>query len=225
MRERGAPDTSHGTRGDYSRIRDDEYEGKEVEREGTKKYRQLVGELIAQGGVMHDDVNDIYRTVHDDVIVRRDSPEVIGSSVGKGKDLVLALDEKLGAPYANAVVWSSRHGSRGLENAFLEGHAHADGLVTVVGFTPEHIVVQTVPNVAQAFTSIDRTLVRSATGNVTPDDVRFVLFRLPIDRFPVEEMTEAEYQRYEEWNEEGGRRDPIFIFRGMTFENRQKVAA
>ena len=70
---------------------------------------------------------------------------------------------------------------------------------------------------------MDRTRFRSLSGTIRPSDIRFILFGVPGQRFPEDQMTPQEKTGQEEWIEDmkewedgkkkGARPDPIFVTR------------
>ncbi len=170
----------------------------------------------------------MYDSVKGEIVIRRDDPRKLEQTLARGLDLSLEFDPKLGGPYANSALWSKNAGNRGLENAFLEGHGHVDGLIAVVGFVPnQQMRIQAVPDLAGSLTGLDRSLVRSVSGTIALEDVRFIVLRMPIDHFPEEDMTDEELERLDEWRIEMKRKNPVFIFRGLTFNqdrDRQRLA-
>ncbi|NBS41628.1 hypothetical protein EBS80_03125 [bacterium] len=191
-----------------------------------KLYEKIVNGFVRQGATMHENVNDVYRAFPGNrMIVRRDHPQRIEETLLRGEELPISLDAKVGAAYPNAVAWSSYDGLRGLENAFTEGFGHVAGLVAVVGFQPnDQMRVRDVEDLSGGLTGVDRSLIRCVAGMVSPDDLRFLVLRLPADRFPIEQMTSTEYEAFEEWNEQPRKGEPMYIFRGLTFERYENPA-
>ena len=185
-------------------------------------YGRLVDSLVAMGATLHPDINDIYRSKrfgNDRMIVRKENPADLIRTIARGLPHQIGLDAQLGDLYPNAVVWNPNDGSRGIEIAYLEGHGNIGGFVTVVGFAPsDRVRVREIPGIGIGLTGTDRSLVRCATGKILPEDVRFLMLRIPIDRFPVEQMTEGERETYEEWVDAGEPAQKEFISRGLTFE-------
>jgi len=160
----------------------------------AKMYRQLTGDKLI---VRREDPGNLFRLIIDK------EPLEIGF-VG-------------GTPYANAVEWSPEFdGTHGLDNAFLEGYSHLDQIVTVYGFEPtEGFHVEKLNDSQANFAGIDRTRVRSISGFVPPEAVRFVTLRIPIQAFPEERMTGEEKDRLWEYEESPGPRRAVFIYRGF----------
>ncbi|MBP9748998.1 hypothetical protein KBD18_02210 [Patescibacteria group bacterium] len=207
----------------------------EIESKNEKKekaalfYETLITSLKKQGGIPYTDVGDLYRELKNETcIVRREDPKKILETFGEGKELSIARQQEDRVPYANAVEWKLEYGDRGISAAFLEGHGDAFGIVTIVAFERGvDLDVERVPS-SQRATNMDHQLMRTISGSIHPQDVRFVIIRIPIDRFPVEEMTEAEREKLDEWREDGTiHKKATFLFRGITFEKgrAQKQAA
>lgn len=172
----------------------------------------------ATDGVFFEDVGAMYPLIHERVLVRRESVETAMHSLLEDEDIT--IDPK--GLYPNVAWWDLAHGSEGLKNAFLEGRAHLNGVVAVLGFEPSDALVvvdqKDIPDEPGVFrgadgTDLDRRFVASAHGIVSRDDMRFAIFRFPYQYFPEDEMTDAEV--------EGGDKNPHgklqYIFRGIYF--------
>lgn len=180
--------------------------------------RMVLGALRESPGVFYEDVGAMYPMVHERILVRREDVETVMHSVLEGNNI--DIDPK--GTYPNVAWWNVARGSEGLKNAFLEGRAHMDGIVAVVGFeqndTLSVIDQKDIPDEPGMFrgadgTELDRRFVASARGAVRSDDVRFVVFRFPYHQFPESEMLDSEI--------EGGDKNPHgklqHIFRGILF--------
>lgn len=152
-------------------------------------------------------------------IVRRDSPERILEAIES--DTPIHIDFPEGTRYSNAVIWSAQDGPNGLQNAYLEGYGHANGIVTVMGVRRGAISdIEQLSDSAQRFAGLDRSLVRSIRGDIRADDILFVAVRVPAHVFRESDMTESERDRYDEFlsdKEEGKKVQPMFIHRGYLF--------
>lgn len=140
-----------------------------------------------------DNITEMYRALPSEtLVVRRENPEQLMHLVTTGEPLSLSFVG--GQPYANSVVWNPKQdGTRGIDNAFLEGYGHLDGIVTVYGFRkPDDFYFEQLPESTQIFGGIERSRVRSAAGFVPKDAIRFITVRIPLRSFPRNLMTEEE---------------------------------
>lgn len=186
-------------------------------------YASMIRSFEDRGGRVHARINAIDEVVPSGtVIVRREQPLKIFRALTGGE--VLTIHPDVGHVYANAVEWKPSKGSRGLANAFTEGFGEYEGLVTVIGFRKSADMDISYPQGLEFYQpGLDRDLVRCVQGTMSMDDVRFVIFRVPIDRFPLEDMTFDEREKYEEWLESGHAiHKPLFIFRAVTFPDAEK---
>lgn len=172
--------------------------------------------LRGSDGIFFDDVGSIYPLIEGRVLVRRENVETVMQSLLRGENINI---NPMGL-YPNVAWWDMAHGSEGLKNAFLEGRAHLNGIVAVVGFEPSDMLAvvdqKDIPDEPGVFrgangVELDRRFVASAHGTVESSDVRFVILRFPYQYFPEKEMTDAEI--------EGGDKNPQgklqYIFRGV----------
>lgn len=163
----------------------------------------------------YQDITSMYRALPSEtLVVRRENPEHLMRMLDSGEPLNLQFVG--GLPYANSVVWNPKvDGTRGIDNAFLEGYGHLDGIVTVYGFTkPDDFYLEQHPESTQIFGGIERSRVRSAAGFVPREAVRFITVRIPLRYFPESLMTEKEKDLLWEY-ENDGRTGPAFIYRGF----------
>ena len=176
----------------------------------------LLETLRNSEGVFFEDVSSMYPLIDSRILVRREDVEMVMHSLFENREI--SIDPK--GLYPNVAWWDLAQGNEGLKNAFLEGRAHLNGVVAVVGFDPNenlNIVDQkNIPDEPSLFfgadgSKLDRHFVASARGIVSHDDLRFIVFRFPYQHFPESEMTDAEV--------EGGEKNPQgklqYIFRGI----------
>lgn len=161
------------------------------------------------------DITSMYHALPSEtLVVRRENPEQLMHMLESGEPLNLQFVG--GLPYANSVVWNPKaDGSRGIDNAFLEGYGHLDGVVTVYGFRkPDDFYLEQHPESTQVFGGIERSRVRSAAGFVPRDAIRFITVRIPLRYFPESLMSEEEKDLLWEYENEG-RTGPAFVYRGF----------
>ncbi|HEY0947893.1 MAG TPA: hypothetical protein VGE53_00165 [Candidatus Paceibacterota bacterium] len=171
-----------------------------------------------------DNITEMYRALPSEtLVVRRENPEQLMHLVTTGEPLSLSFVG--GQPYANSVVWNPKQdGTRGIDNAFLEGYGHLDGIVTVYGFRkPDDFYFEQLPESTQIFGGIERSRVRSAAGFVPKDAIRFITVRIPLRSFPRNLMTEEELDLLWEYENEG-KEGPAFVYRGFLTKDTEKAA-
>lgn len=186
---------------------------------------QEMVDFYDERATQYSDMNKLYDVLKgEEMIVRRDAPDRIMQAIEDNTPLHIEFPP--GERYTNAVLWSSNKGTRGLENAYLEGHGTANGVVTVMGVRREGVPdIIELPDSKRELAGLDRTLVRSVRGAIDPKDILFVTLRIPADAFPKNEMTGAELEKYEETAEakaSGERATPLFIHRGYLFTDHLK---
>ncbi len=165
------------------------------------------------------DINRMYRSLpNESLVVRRENPDNLMKTVTSGEPLSIQFAGN--SPYANSVVWNPKvDGSRGIDNAFLEGYGHSNGIVTVYGFSrPEGFYLEKHNESEQVFAGVERGRVRCAAGLVPKDAIRFVTIRIPLLSFPKERMTEEEKDLLWE-HEVEGKTGPAFVYRGFLEKN------
>ena len=181
-------------------------------------YYDLVAKITAQGGETLSSVNELLQLPASQAfIVRRDDPMRIMSVLSGDGRVNLTRDPRLGdKPYANAIEWQAdqRHG--GLEQAFLEGHGQFEGLVTVAGYRKtDDLRVTKLSELANNLTDVDRRFSISVEGELSTENLAFLITRMPIDRFDVDDMTPSELERLENWQSDS--KQVEFIYRAFLF--------
>lgn len=177
--------------------------------------------LLEAGGTYHEDVNEVYEAARGTTfLVRREDPEKVLLALTEHQDLEINPKPTLGQIYANCAEWRYDIGDRGLKNAFLEGHAELGGLVTVVGFKKGNdIEIAPVESNQELGSSIlDHDLVRAAQGYVHPDEIKFVVLRIPAGYLTEDNMSAREKKIISaELAKPQDQRKVIQIFRGFAF--------
>jgi len=198
--------------------------------------KQIIEALQASGAHYYKNVDDLYRRQPGSLIVRREQPSRLLEALLEEKNLSFAFDPKISKAYSNCALWSPSEGSRGLENAFLEGFSQEGGIVAVVGIEQNsELTLQQLPDAQQTFlirkdekmTWLDRTKVYSVSGVAHPSDIRFVVLRFPASRFPRDLMDEKEEEQldlyehvlelHESSPKKNPRPNPPYIFRGFDY--------
>lgn len=170
--------------------------------------RELLLELPGHGWHPVSDVNELYRTQRGELIVRRESPQRLLDAVINKHDLELSFGADFGPKYFNSAIWTS-HTPETMRWAMQEGFSKAGGMTVVEMIDPEVSQIQSemietsVPSIKMANGEvIDRLKYRATSGTVRPKDLRFILVATIAQRFPVEQMTQEEHHRFDEWQEE-----------------------
>lgn len=194
-------------------------EDKSREASETKKTAHAVLEALRHThGVVYQDVGEMYPLVHEKILVRREDVGKVMESTLEGTPIELHAR----GLRPNVAWWELSHGSEGLKNAFLEGHTHMNGIVSVLGFEQGEALTVTdqkdIPDEPGAFVGadgsvLDRHFVASADGTIPHERVRFAVFRFPYEHFPEEELTDEEIEGGEK-NLHGNAR---YVFRGVYF--------
>ncbi len=192
-------------------------------------YHDLVAQISMQGGIAVASVNELLHLLPTrSFIVRRDDPIRVIRLVSGESNVSLHRDPRLGdKPYANAIEWQTSQRQQGLEQAFLEGHGHFEGLVTVAGFRPtENLEVKKLVQLKTSITDIDRSCGVAVQGELSSKDLAFLIVRVPMSRFDTDDMIPDELDRLDEW-QTTKQRSPQFIYRAFLFPDRaeQKLAA
>ncbi len=174
----------------------------------------LSKEFIEAGGVPFEDVNTMYaRLPQEKLFVRREQPDRVVDALLEHEGLSITFDG--GSPYANCAEWNNPQSVHGIENAFIEGYSHRNHVVAVIGFKAgKDIQVVKLPTSAQRFGELDRSLVRSISGILQPEDIVFVSLRMPAKYTKEADMTESEIEYRDEGHENGS---TTFIYRGFLF--------
>ncbi len=195
----------------------------EIERLTKETYSLIKIKFLEAGGLFYEDINQLYKNLKGNFIVRVESPTALVELITKHKDLEISPSGN----YPNAVEWRPEFEARGLRDAFIEGGAMLGGLVTLVGFREnKETKVEDVSVEEKNVFGRKRDLVRIAKGRVHPEDVQFVILRMPIKYFPAEEITPQEQKDIQKYHQP-------YIFRGFAFnesaaaakEKKKKVAS
>lgn len=192
-------------------------------------YHDLISQIAARGGESVSSVNELLHLLpRQSFVVRRDDPARVMRLVSGESSVSLQQDPRLGdKPYANAIEWQASQRQLGLEQAFLEGHGHYEGLVTVAGYRPtEKLIVKKIAQLGVSLTDVDRSFGVAVQGELSGQDLAFLIIRVPISRFDIAEMTPDELEKLEEW-QTAKQRSPQFIYRAFLFpdHNEQQLAA
>jgi hypothetical protein len=191
--------------------------------------RDSAGETLSilrkSGALEYENIAEMYSALRgEELLVRREDPVKLLSAIADRESVEIDFPSE--ERYSNAVEWSPGLASRGLQNAYLEGHGQYNGTVAVVGFhKTEAMDVQSVADAAQNAAGLDREYVRSIRGSYSHEDIIFVTLRLPATAVKEIDMTEREldlYEEYKERSEQGELKNPLFIHRGFLFTDHLK---
>jgi hypothetical protein len=182
-------------------------------------YNEMKQYLEDSGGEFHEDVNEVYGKYNsgEPLIVRRENPSVLVELLN-GKDIAMGFDPKVslgeGDKYANCALWP--HGSvektSGIANAFLEGRGNAGPIVMVAGYAqnPEHMTIEEPVDKMLEVGTISRENVKILSGIVKPEDLEFIVLRIPVKFFDANNLNPSEKERL-------SKGQLTQIFRGYTF--------
>jgi hypothetical protein len=96
---------------------------------------EVLGSLESiEGFEEYADITSMYRALpYGELVVRRENPERLLKSLASGEPLEIQFVNDM--PYANSVAWNPKaDGTRGIDNAFLEGYGHLNNVVMLYGF-------------------------------------------------------------------------------------------
>ncbi len=178
----------------------------------------LKDSFAESGGSYHQDINEVYEIAQgNSLIVRRHDLEKLVEAITNHTDLEISPDPNVGEAYPNCAEWKYDLGPRGLQNALLEGHAQLGGLVTVAGFKKGgSLEIKSVNT--ENISGLDRDLVRFVRGRVHPEEIEFIVLRIPATLLPQGELTPFEQKMLErEVKKPKERQKIIQVFRGFTF--------
>lgn len=166
--------------------------------------REAVARIVADaveaarviGGEYFEDVDELYRQYAvADTLVRRDDPARLLDVAVDAEPYVVSFAGK--QPFANGAAFGPR--GEGMANALLEGFS-GDVVAAVVGFDGGSVDAQTVPDAGitkrrPGGASLSRAYVRAISGTVAPDDLRFIILRIPKAFFPDDQLRPEEEER------------------------------
>lgn len=182
-------------------------------------YNEIKQYLEDSGGEFHEDVNEVYGKYNsgEPLVVRRENPSVLVELLN-GKDITMGFDPKVslgeGDKYVNCALWP--HGSvektSGIANAFLEGRGNAGPIVMVAGYAQnaDHMTIEEPVDKMLEVGTISRENVKILSGIVKPEDLEFIILRIPVKFFEANKLTKGEQERL-------SKGQLAQIFRGYTF--------
>lgn len=184
----------------------------ERSQEAKHFYRALKHALESFGAIEYQDLQELLdRVASEDCFVRREDPTRIKRLL-EGEALVLSTE---GKGYANATRWEDGIANECLTTAFLEGRMDYHGLVTVAGYDRRALSEQQITGGMDANPLHNPRVVCSVEGIIHRQDLRFLIIRVPAQRFSVAEMTEEERDEFEEWKEQAPPKRPLYLFRAF----------
>ena len=169
-------------------------------------------------GTYYEDVGELYWAAEGPLVVRREDPIKALELLVEQKPIDIYYRKQFGSDskaeegvYYNAAKWNGAGSKVGLENAFMEGFSHLEGIVTVLGFMPGGLTFHN----SSHSDDIRRTLSLnfsnnlSIEGEIKHEQLRFVVVRIPASYVSDDQLTEEELDRKEEKNLR-------FVFRGVS---------
>lgn len=200
-----------------------------------KEIEILVSELKTvfelSGYKYYEDVNDLYKKYKDKkMIVRRENPGKLIKSVIDQKPLEINTDNQAtGYQYGNCAEWDGSQSNTGLKTAILEGRSHLFGLSLIEGFDESKCQDITIDKSTSKDMNLglglDRTQVRVAQGKLYPQEIEFILLRVPATKFPKNLLTEFEKDNLADYElalkkgklDKSGQKKPLpFVLRGFS---------
>lgn len=206
--------------GSYRKVFDDIRALKKAEMRVTNESRSSFVEHVlgalkqVPDGAYCEDINDVYRNIHEPVLVRREDPEAALHAVLHRAHLSIPYKES----HLNATEWDGADATS-LRNPFVEGFSHVEGLVTVLGFvTGPDLVHHKAPHLADDMkdASIAPEHDVAVSGTVHTEELRFLAVRIPAVLVPEHELTSRERDAREEEN------PPRYIFRGVLLNGGER---
>jgi len=189
------------------------HEKNEVLNETFQFYREF---LSQKGFTEYKLPSQAYQKLPDkNLIVRREDPRKIFTLFQNEDGYNIGFEKER---YANCAEWNPHtDGSRNIYNAFMEGYTSINGLVTVVGFTPDvDNDVIAMEDSIKNFHGLDRSGVRSYQGKVSPDTLKFITIRVPAHLLDEKYLTDEEIDRVDKYNDDQPNNqisEPVMIFR------------
>ncbi len=184
--------------------------------------------LLQTGAQYIEDVNEIYKKFRNDtLIVRKDDPERLLKALAQKENIVIQRNDS--GEYENCALWNTHTNAQALRLAMTEGRGGRELTITF-GFekTPQlHVKKKTMDNVTPDYSTIDRSSARIVDGCIHPEDIRFVVLRMPVSYFPESEMNDKEIEDLEEYQDSLAEHphqipQPRYVFRGFTFPSKNE---
>lgn len=174
--------------------------------------------LKNSGGIYCEDVSTIYRAINHEIVVRRENPIALIESVSYHEPLELKFEGDI--PYSNSALWQIKQGSEGLKNTFEEGFSSVAGIAYVAGYEKTHLSIQK-PTSSDVGTTkysssgqvLSREHVVASHGSVDPDDIDFIVVRIPISYMKEDELRDEEIDGGDN-NRDGKLK---YVFRGVLY--------
>jgi hypothetical protein len=167
------------------------------QKESEELARKTVEFLKNSEGEYCENVVELYSQINHEIIVRRENPLALVNALEHGDSLELGFEG--GEAYSNAALWEFSQGSAGLANAFMEGFASVAGVCFVGGYEKKNLVIEKphssdvgLPKIMSEGVPLPRHLVVAASGNLSPDDIDFVVARIPYRYMPEDLLREDE---------------------------------
>lgn len=132
----------------------------------------------------------------ENLIVRREDPEKIYNLITKNSSIEVGNNMLGFSRYPNSALFGGAHGDiSGLDNAFTEGQLSAGGVVTTIGFhkNDERMTVLELPEEDVERNGKRRDKARSFGGTIKPEDIAFIIVRMPNSLMPGKEKSDGFY--------------------------------
>ncbi len=154
----------------------------------TKEVYEALSESLVKASIKScegKELNKMYEYFlqkEEELIVRREIPDKVFDLVHNEKPLTVESGQLGFSDYPNCALFGGMSKDmQGLNNAFNEGWGEAGGVVLTIGFhkNDEAMTVVELENEETINEKERRDKVRSFTGEIKPEDLAFVVMRIP----------------------------------------------
>ncbi|MDQ5901419.1 MAG: hypothetical protein QG580_134 [Patescibacteria group bacterium] len=192
----------------------------DYKRRAIETFKEIHNLILDNGGMPYLDVSEIYNkySTTNPLIVRREDPARLSRLIN-GEELKIYFDPNVayqdGEKYANSALWpyGPEEKTNGIANAFLEGRGNAGPIVMLGGYSTEgkNISIVEPEKREEVVGTLNRHSVRILSGEISPEDLEFVIIRTAANFFDKSQMTEKELSRFQKGEQKQ-------IFRGYYFK-------
>ena len=191
--------------------------------------RSMKNELEMAGAEYYQNVAELYEELKGSFLIRRDDPTKLMKLATEEIPIEIASQMRGAKPYPNTTLWSRGDAPAALAMAFTEGKAQIGGISMIAGFKKgRELSLKRLPaaeKTHQKHVGEARAFVRFASGTVLPEDLRFLIMRVPLSLFPEELLTEEEEDfLFEDDAESGMRKKTRMVLRGFLLPKRMATA-
>jgi len=181
--------------------------------------RSMKNQLEMAGADYYQNVAELYEELKGSFLIRRDDPTKLMKLATERVPIEIASQMRGANPYPNSTLWSRGDAPAALAMAFTEGKAQIGGISMIAGFKKgKELSLKRLPTAEKTHQKrVDegRAFARFASGTVLPEDLRFLIMRVPLKFFPEELLTEEEDLLFENDAEPGMRKKTRMVLRGF----------